>query len=119
MAHVLIVEDDEANRESLRLVLEYAGHAVEEVCGGKAALALLRTRADPHVVVLDLRMPPLDGQGVLEAVLAEGADGAEGAADGKGSGNGQGGPRPLGRHAFVVVTAAAEQRYPQVAALLV
>jgi CheY-like chemotaxis protein len=110
MAHVLIVDDDQDSRESMRFVLEGAGHAVEEAADGTAALQVLRIFPVPCVVVLDLLMPPPDGQAVLEAVLAEGATDP-------GIRNGKRKAGPLG-HAFVVVT-AAEHLYPQIGALLV
>ena len=108
MTQVLVVDDDEANREAMRLLLEYAGHMVGEAFCGTAALEALCTCPTPCVVVLDLLMGPLDGRGVLEAVLAERA---------AGRGKGKGDVGALGRHAFVVVT-AAEQFHTQITALL-
>ena len=64
VASVLIVEDDQHIRESLALGLSDAGHAVQTVPTGAAAL----TKAvewQPDVVVLDLGLPDLDGADVL------------------------------------------------------
>ena len=61
---VLVVDDDAAIREALRLVLEHAGHAVEEAENGDRAFELL----DGHrydAVLLDLRMPGTDGLDAL------------------------------------------------------
>ena len=71
---VLIVEDDEANSEVMRLVLEMAGHTVSSA--GTARAALERAAADqPDVVLLDLGLPDQDGgeiAGGLRATLAAG-----------------------------------------------
>jgi CheY-like chemotaxis protein len=68
MAHVLVVDDDEATRHMLRDVLEDAGHAVLEAPDDAAALHILRASPHPLVVVLDMLMPPDDGRSVLRAV---------------------------------------------------
>ncbi len=57
---VLIVDDNEANREILRIILEQDGHRVQVVSSGLAALgALLETRFD--LVFMDMQMPEMDG----------------------------------------------------------
>lgn len=72
MAHVLIVDDDEDIRISMRAALEdVGGHTVLEAADGRAALDVLRASERPLVVLLDLLMPRLDGIGVLEAVAAD------------------------------------------------
>lgn len=68
VAHVLVVDDDEAIRESLRLLLEAEDYRVEEASNGIVALDILNTSAVPLVALLDLRMPRLDGEGVLRVV---------------------------------------------------
>ena len=70
MPHVLVVDDDTAIRQMLRLVLEDEGYAVREAMDGIEALAALRVSARPLVVLLDLMMPRLGGDGVLAAVTA-------------------------------------------------
>lgn len=65
---VLVVDDDEAIRETLRALLEDAAYEVEEACEGMEALRRLRTCRERMVVLLDLMMPGLDGAGVLGAV---------------------------------------------------
>jgi DNA-binding response OmpR family regulator len=58
--HVLLIEDDEALRETLALVLRASGMTVTEVGDGLGALD--RFDADgADVVVLDLMLPGLDG----------------------------------------------------------
>jgi two-component system, NtrC family, response regulator HydG len=63
---VLVVDDEVRNAELVALELRDAGHDVEFVNGGKAALD--RLAASPFdAVVTDLRMAPPDGLAVLEA----------------------------------------------------
>lgn len=66
---VLVVDDSTALRERLRLhVDDVEGvQVVGEASDGHQALALLET-ADPQVVVLDLRMPGLNGFGTLKEI---------------------------------------------------
>ncbi len=67
---VLIVDDAPVVRLSMRRLLEAAGYSVEAAEDGVSALALLESD-DFDVVVTDLRMPRLDGFGVLESVKAQ------------------------------------------------
>lgn len=68
---VLIVEDDAANRDVMRLVLEMAGHRV--VTAGTGREALLRAaEKHPDAVLLDLRLPDQNGQAVSAALRAAG-----------------------------------------------
>jgi two-component system chemotaxis response regulator CheY len=71
MAPILIVDDDEAIRETLRFLLEDAGYEVEEAEDGVAALARLRASARPMVVLLDLMMPRMNGDQTLAAVAGD------------------------------------------------
>lgn len=68
---ILIVDDDRSIRATLRAVLEDEEYKVLEADNGQTALALLQATYGPLVVLLDLRMPGLDGAGVLEAVAAD------------------------------------------------
>jgi two-component system response regulator AtoC len=68
---VLVADDEEGIRFNLTLRLERAGYAVTAVADGEAAVAALV--ASPHDFALcDLRMPRLDGLGVLRAAAAAG-----------------------------------------------
>lgn len=71
MAHVLVVDDDEGIRETLRFALEDANHVVHEATDGAAALDMLRRSKQQMVVLLDLMMPGLDGAGVLGVVSGD------------------------------------------------
>ncbi len=70
MPRILVVDDDEAIRETLRFVLEDAGYSVSEAVNGLDALDVLHTSIEPLVVLLDIMMPRLSGAGVL-GVVAE------------------------------------------------
>lgn len=68
MAWVLVVDDDEPTRETLRVMLEDAGYAVAEAPDGQAALEMLRSTPYHAIVLFDLLMPVLDGFGFLQAL---------------------------------------------------
>ncbi len=69
MATVLIVDDDAALREGLAETLGDLGHRTEEAEDGAAALRRL-ARPGVDAVLLDLRMPGLDGLEVLRRIRA-------------------------------------------------
>ncbi len=70
MRTVLLVEDHAESRASLAYVLEKQGYAVLQAANGRAALALAR-REQLHALILDLRLPDMQGTAVLDAVLAQ------------------------------------------------
>jgi two-component system nitrogen regulation response regulator NtrX len=70
-AVVLVVDDEASIRDSLRMVLEFEGFAVEEASGGNAALARLGDRT-VDLVVLDVKMPDMDGLEVLRQLRERG-----------------------------------------------
>lgn len=59
---VLVVDDDPAIRRTVAEALDMEGYEVLEAQDGAEALDLLAD-ADPCVVLLDMRMPVLDGWG--------------------------------------------------------
>ncbi len=61
---VLLVEDNELNRELATEVLRRAGFRIIEATTAKAGLDLVR-QLHPDLVLLDIRLPDMDG---LEAV---------------------------------------------------
>jgi signal transduction histidine kinase/CheY-like chemotaxis protein len=64
---VLVVDDEAANRQWLKEVLEPAGFTVLLANGGQEAIKLARSRK-PDLVVLDLLMPGVNGFDVVEAL---------------------------------------------------
>jgi CheY-like chemotaxis protein len=67
MARVLIVDDEPVMRELIEVTLEDAGHAVESVASGRAALERLAQHAY-DLIVCDLHMPDRDGPAVYRAI---------------------------------------------------
>jgi len=61
---VLVVDDDEDNRDSVVDVLQGAGYVATAAPGGIAALRMMGESA-PALVVSDLRMPGMDGRELL------------------------------------------------------
>lgn len=96
---VLVVDDDADIRESLRLILEYAGYTVYESPDGRPALEQLQTHPQGMVVVLDLNMPGMDGVALLRTLAAD--------------------PDLLARHRVIMVTARAGDTLPQTDAQLI
>jgi CheY-like chemotaxis protein len=59
---VLVIDDDEDIRETLRAVLEDQGFAVDCASNGLEGLdMLLRAESNPALILLDLTMPEMDG----------------------------------------------------------
>jgi len=69
---VFIVDDDEAVRDSLEALLAAKGHEVEAYGSGDAFLAAYRPEFRGCALV-DLRMPGIDGLGLIERLKARGA----------------------------------------------
>jgi two-component system, NtrC family, nitrogen regulation response regulator NtrX len=66
---VLIVDDDPGIRDALKMTLEYEGYDVQTAPDGRAGLALLDGRG-ADAVLLDIKMPGIDGIEVLERLQA-------------------------------------------------
>ena len=66
---VLVVDDNAVNRELARRILEAFGAEVSDAAGGDEALAQL-AMLPVDVVLMDLRMPDLDGREVLSRLRA-------------------------------------------------
>lgn len=72
MARLLIGEDEVNIVESLRFVLERAGHAVRHADDGEAVLAAIAAER-PDLLILDVMLPTLSGFDVLERLRADAA----------------------------------------------
>lgn len=68
---VLVVDDDASIRDAVRDVLESAGIAVETAANGADALEKV-SRHRPRLVLLDMRMPVLDGWAFASALQERG-----------------------------------------------
>jgi len=60
-ARVLVVDDDDAIRETLRAILEEEGYPVVTARDGQQALAHLTSTPPPGLCILDLVMPVMNG----------------------------------------------------------
>jgi CheY-like chemotaxis protein len=63
-AVILVVDDNETNRELLSIVLSASGYVVLEACNGIEAVTLA-TRSCPDLIIMDLAMPVMDGYGAV------------------------------------------------------
>jgi len=68
---ILVIDDEESIRKSLRMILEYEGYDVREASTGAEGLDLLQ-RDPPDLAFLDIKMPGMDGLEVLERINDEG-----------------------------------------------
>lgn len=66
-APILVVDDDESIVETVRSILEGEGYSVVTAANGREALQVLE-RVTPLLMLLDMRMPVLDGWGVAAAL---------------------------------------------------
>ena len=62
---VLVIDDETAIREAIRMTLEYEGYRVDEARGGQDGLDKA-TKTPYDAILLDIKMPVLDGIEVLE-----------------------------------------------------
>jgi CheY-like chemotaxis protein len=68
--YILVVDDDDDFREALSEVLTDAGYPVQQAENGEVALSKAAEEA-PGIVLLDLKMPVLDGWGVMERMRGD------------------------------------------------
>ena len=64
---ILVIDDDAGIRESLKMTLDYEGYDVTGAATGQEGLALVE-RETPDLVLLDLKMPGMDGLDVLTRI---------------------------------------------------
>jgi DNA-binding response OmpR family regulator len=70
---VLVIDDDEAVRASLEMLLEAYGYEVVLARDGRQGLAAFRANS-PDVVLVDLMMPVMDGMETIERIRREWPD---------------------------------------------
>jgi two-component system, cell cycle response regulator DivK len=68
---VLIVDDATDNREGYAQYLQWCGYGVAEAATGREALAQAR-QLEPDVILLDMRLPGMDGAAVSRELRAAG-----------------------------------------------
>ena len=71
--HFLIVDDDPTFRMSTAALMREDGHHVDEAANGQAAIERLK-ESSFDLILLDLRMPGLDGIGIVEVLRTWGED---------------------------------------------
>ena len=67
---ILVVEDQEDNRQILRDLLSHAGFDVIEVGDGEKALAVTAAQR-PDVILMDVQLPLLDGYEATRRIKAD------------------------------------------------
>ncbi len=70
MEKILVIEDDRATRKALQQLLQPEGYMVEIAQDGAQGVAAFRS-TKPNFVILDLRMPQLNGQEVCKQIRKE------------------------------------------------
>jgi CheY-like chemotaxis protein len=71
MVRVLVVDDDESNRESLRWVLTDSDYYVDVAATAQAGLDILLQSQEPLVVVFDYVMPEMTGEDLVRVAEHE------------------------------------------------
>lgn len=67
MNSILIIEDDKAIVDITRMILEHEGYSIEHAFNGKDGLERYKS-IEPDIVLLDIRMPKMDGIEVLQEI---------------------------------------------------
>ena len=73
MAHILVIDDEKAIRNTLKEILEYEKHRVSLAANGLEGLELLK-KEQFDALLLDIKMEGMDGMEVLEQVAKEWPD---------------------------------------------
>lgn len=68
-ARILVIDDEAAIRDTMRMILEYEGHEVLLAGSGQEGLQAAQAEA-PDLVFLDIKMPGIDGLEVLTRLRA-------------------------------------------------
>ena len=67
MAKILVIDDSDDTRETIREMLERGGHEVLEAANGKEGLQMIEQHA-PDVVVTDILMPEMEGIETIQSI---------------------------------------------------
>jgi len=68
-SRILVIDDESAIRESLRMILEYEGYEFLGAATGQDGITFVE-RERPDLVFLDIKMPGMDGMDVLQRIKA-------------------------------------------------
>ena len=68
MAKVLVIDDEQSIRNTLREILEYEKYTVQDAADGMTALEMI-DKESFDVILCDIKMPKMDGIEVLEKIL--------------------------------------------------
>ena len=74
MANLLIVDDEQSIRNTLREILEYEKYSIDEAKDGEEGLKLIK-KNNYDVILCDVKMPKMDGIEVLEKAQEHGIEG--------------------------------------------
>jgi Response regulators consisting of a CheY-like receiver domain and a winged-helix DNA-binding domain len=70
MAKILVIEDEESIRENILELLEAENFEALGAANGKVGIKMAIAQM-PDLILCDMMMPEIDGQGVLKALRAE------------------------------------------------
>ena len=73
MANILIIDDENPIRASLREIIEYEGHLVDEAQDGVEGI-IAAGKKEYSVIFCDIKMPKMDGLDVLDMLKSKGID---------------------------------------------
>lgn len=73
MAKILIVDDERAIRSTLKEILEYENHQVDEAADGAEGWEKIKN-GQYDILLSDIKMPKMDGTELLEKVIEAGTD---------------------------------------------
>ena len=68
---ILVIDDEEAVRASFKMYLEDSGYKVLPAENGRQGIELF-DRENPQCVLVDLKMPEMNGHEVIEHMIASG-----------------------------------------------
>lgn len=63
---ILVVEDEKDLNNAYKMILSSSGYDVHPSANGKEALEYIEKEGDPDIILLDLRMPVMDGIAFLK-----------------------------------------------------
>ncbi len=71
MAKILVVDDEKAIRRSIREILEFEKHQIDEAEDGQTALQLAQ-KTNYDIILSDIKMPKMDGIELLQKITESG-----------------------------------------------